>query len=100
MKKLTQYKENLLNEFEARSDEWTYGDFDIRLSEIKLGQNYQHVKEIILSAHESRRWPNTVKRYLLTNFRVFNNVSGEYAEVFREIYSNLSQEEKKYWDVK
>jgi hypothetical protein len=34
---MAQYKEKLLNEFEARSDEWTFADFERRLGEVRKG---------------------------------------------------------------
>jgi hypothetical protein len=34
MSKIPQYKENLLNEFEQRADEWSFGDFERRLGEV------------------------------------------------------------------
>ena len=43
-----QYKEKLLDEFEARTDEWNFSDFETRLSEVKKGTNYQDAKGIII----------------------------------------------------
>jgi hypothetical protein len=52
MAKLAQYKENILNEFEQRTDNWTFGDFENRLPEIKKGANYKDAQGIIFEAHK------------------------------------------------
>lgn len=96
---LAKYKENLLNEFEQRTDDWSFGDLEQRASELKKGTNYQHVKGIISEAHKLGLWPKTVKRYLLTNYKCFGNVSAEYGSVFSEICSSMSEKEKQSWGI-
>jgi hypothetical protein len=96
---LAKYKEKLLNEFEQRTDDWSFGDFEERSSELKPGTNYQHVKGIIIEAHKLGLWPETVKRYLLTNYKSFGNVSCEYNSIFSKIHSSLSEKEKQYWGI-
>jgi hypothetical protein len=95
-----QYKEKLLDEFEARTDEWSFSDFETRLSEVKKGTNYQYAKGIINDAHKIGRWSNTVKRYLITNYNVFGNVSGEFNETFSQVLSSMSDSEKESWGIK
>ncbi|MGM3159397.1 hypothetical protein [Dickeya undicola] len=97
--RMAQYKENLLNEFEARTDEWSYADFERRLTELKRGTNYQHAKSIINDAFKSGKWPMTVKRYLLTNYKSFGNVSAEFTTTFNQIYSSMSDSEKESWGI-
>ena len=99
MAKMAQYKEKLLNEFESREDEWTYGTFEQRLGELRKGTNYQDAKGIIIDAYNSGRYPNVVKRYLFTNFKIHNNVSSEFTEIFNKIYSSMPIEEKKSWGI-
>lgn len=99
MPDLALYKLKLLNEFEAREDEWTFGDFERRLAQVKPATNYQEAKGIINAAHRQGRWPNTVKRYLLTNFKVFGNVSCEFNETFAEVLAALTPQERDYWKV-
>lgn len=99
MAKLAQYKENLLNEFEQRTDAWTFGDFENRLREIRKGASYHDAKPIILEAHKLGKWTKTVERYILTNFRTFGNVSSEFNDVLRDVYSRLSPEDKKGWGI-
>jgi len=96
---MAQYKERLLNEFEARTDEWSFGDFERRLGEVRKGTSYHDAKGIINDAHEAGKWPNTVKRYLLTNYRAHGNVSSEFNETFRQIYLGMSDDEKKDWGI-
>lgn len=99
MANIAQYKEKLLNEFETRDDEWSFGTFEKRLGEIRKGTSYHDAKGIIIDAHNSGRWPNTVKRYLLTNYKAFGNVSSELNRVFNEIYNLMTPEEKKSWGI-
>ncbi|WP_345977580.1 hypothetical protein [Sulfurimonas sp. HSL3-7] len=99
MPKLAQYKERLLNEFEQRTDEWTYGHFENRLSEIRKNTSYHDAKGIISTAHALGKWPNTVRRYILTNYRSFGNVSSELSNVLNDVYSTLSPQDKKYWGI-
>lgn len=97
---MAQYKEKLLNEFEARTDEWSFADFERRLGEVKSGTSYQDAKGIINDAQKSGKWPITVKRYLLTNYKAFGNVSGELTNTFNQIYSSMSDSEKASWGIK
>ena len=97
--KMAKYKENLLNEFEVRSDEWTYADFERRLTELRSGTNYQNAKGIINDAFNCGKWPMTVKRYLLTNYKAFGNVSAEFTTTFNQIYSSMSDGEKESWKI-
>ena len=96
---MAQYKEKLLNEFETKVDEWTYGDFEKRLGEIRKGTTYRDAKGIINDAHKSGKWPVTVKRYLLTNFKVHGNVSSELTTTFNNVFTNMSEDEKKHWGL-
>lgn len=97
---MAQYKEKLLNEFESKTVEWSFADFEKRLGELKSGTNYQDAKGIINDAHKSGKWPITVKRYLLTNYKAFGNVSAEFNTTFNEIYSSMSTSEKASWGIK
>lgn len=96
---IAQYKEKLLNEFEGRPDEWSFGDFERRLGELRKGTSYHDAKGIINDAHSAGKWPNTVKRYLLTNYRVHGNVSSEFNSTFSQICSSLTDSEKQYWGI-
>ena len=93
------YKETLLDEFESRSDEWTFADFERRLGEVRKGTSYHDAKAIINDAHSAGKWPNTVRRYLLTNYRAHGNVSSEFSDTFRQIYSFMADSEKEAWGV-
>ena len=99
MAKLAQYKEKLLNEFEKRTDDWTFGHFEKRLGEIRKNTSYHDAKGIISDAHDSGLYPNTVRRYILTNYRSFGNVSSELNNVLRDVYATLSSQDKKNWDI-
>lgn len=100
MVKIEQYKEWLLNEFESRSDEWSFGAFENRLSEIRKGASYHDAKTVIIEAHDAGLWPNTVNKYILTNYKVFGNVSGELTQILNDVYASLSSEEKIFWKPK
>ena len=99
MARLAQYKEKLLNEFEQRTDDWTSGHFEKRLGEIRKNTSYHDAKGIISDAHDSGLYPNTVKRYILTNYRSFGNVSSELNNVLRDVYETLSSQDKKNWGI-
>ncbi|EPJ48334.1 MAG: hypothetical protein OFPII_06650 [Osedax symbiont Rs1] len=100
MAKLAKYKEKLLNEFESRTDDWSFGDFERRITEIKSGAYYQDAKMAIIEGHRVGSWPNTVQRYLLTNHKAFGSVSIEFHDIFNQICTNLNTEEKKIWDIR
>lgn len=99
MAKLAQYKEKLLNEFEQRTDDWTFGHFEQRLKEVRKNTSYHDAKGIISDAHDSGLYPNTVRRYILTNYRSFGNVSSELNSVLQDVYSTLTPQDKKNWGI-
>ncbi|QXH44951.1 hypothetical protein KSS93_18950 [Pseudomonas xanthosomatis] len=99
MPELALYKVRLLNEFEAREDDWTFGDFERRLTQVKPAANYQDAKGIINAGHRDGRWPKTVKRYLLSNFKVFGNVSVEFSETFSHVMDSLTPQERVQWQL-
>lgn len=99
MPDLALYKITLLNEFETREDEWTFGHFEQRLTQIRPATNYQDAKGIIIAAHQAGKWPNTVKRYLLTNFKAFGNVSSEFNDTFAQVVSGMSAHERAPWGL-
>jgi len=96
---MAQYKEKLLDEFEARTDDWSFADFERRLGGVRQGASYHDAKGIINDANKAGKWPNTVKRYLLTNYRAHGNVSSEFSETFRQIYSSMTDSEKEAWGI-
>ncbi|MFF7063075.1 hypothetical protein [Pseudomonas sp. NPDC008258] len=93
------YKLKLLDEFEDRADPWTFGDFENRLAELWRGASRHDAKGIINMAHKEGRWPRAVKRYLLTNYRVFGNVSSELARTFAEVVVMMSEQERAEWGL-
>lgn len=74
--KLSQIKKNVLNQFEVRSDEWTFSDFERAIS-AAVGGSYQSAKLVIVAADEQGSWPKTVERYIRTNYAAFGNVPVE-----------------------
>lgn len=96
---LALYKLELLDEFENRRDDWTFADFERRLTEKKTPANYQDAKAIIIAAHKEGNWPKAVKRYMLTNQHVHKHVSSEFNEVFTEVVAMLSEKEKQIWGL-
>jgi hypothetical protein len=97
---LANYKIILLNEFEQRTDNWSFGDFENRLSEVRKNSSYHDAKGIIIDAAKNGSWPHTVKRYLCTNYAAFGNVSCELNSAFSQIYSQMSDSEKDSWGFK
>jgi len=92
MAELAKYKVKLLDEFEQRTDSWSFGHFEQRLKELKKDSYYQDAKGIITDAHKAGKWEKTVKRYALSNYIAFGNSSLSF---FNEIWLKLSDEEKK-----
>jgi len=93
------YKLKLLDEFEDRTDLWTFGDFESRLMDLWRGATRHDAKGIINAAHKERRWPRAVKRYLLTNYRAFGNVSSEVERTFDEVLAAMSAQERAQWGL-
>ncbi|MGG5289484.1 hypothetical protein [Pseudomonas shirazensis] len=99
MATMAQYKVRLLNEFEARTDDWSFGQFEHRLTEVKVDTYYQDAKGIIIDAHKAGKWPKTVKRYLLTNYKAFGNVSSEFNDTFDQVLAGMTPDEKALWGL-
>ncbi|MEW9678573.1 hypothetical protein [Pseudomonas sp. TE50-2] len=99
MPELALYKVKLLDEFEAREDDWSFGHFERRLTQVKPAANYQDAKGIIKAAHLANNWPNTVKRYLLSNYRAHGNVSSELTETFMQVLASLTPQEMQVWKL-
>lgn len=96
MPKISKTKTAVLDAFESRSDDWTFADFEESL-EKAMGPsygNYQTAKGVILDAHATKRWPRTVKRWILTNHRSFGNLPVEMQQILNDIYPFLTQKEK------
>ena len=90
MGKISQTKINVLDQFEARTDEWKFGDFESALEQAmgKNYGNYQTAKMTILEADKDGRWPRTVEQYVRSNFKAFGNLPIELNQCGRRL--NLS----------
>lgn len=102
MAELSQAKQRVLNRFENRTDDWSFGEFETALKE-EMGSrygNYQTAKFTIIDADKSGKWPKTVARYVLTNFQLFGNSPGELSGICSRLFSSMSEEEKKGWQPK
>jgi len=99
MSKLSTTKVQVLDQFEARTDEWSFGAFEKALEQAMGGRygNYQTAKSTIAEADHDGRWPNTVKRYVLSNYRAFGNSPAELTSISTRILAGLTEEEKSYW---
>ncbi|WP_233444391.1 hypothetical protein [Pseudomonas monteilii] len=93
------YKLKLLDEFDDRTDLWTFGDFESELMVLWRGAKQHDAEGIIKAAHKERCWPRAVKRYLLTNYRVFGNVSSELQQTFAEVVATMSVQERAEWGL-
>lgn len=74
--KISQAKQAVLNRFEARTDEWSFGDFDRAITAAARG-DHQTGKLTIVQADEQGSWPKTVERYIRTNYAALGNLPGE-----------------------
>lgn len=93
------YKLKLLDEFEDCRDPWSFGHFENRLMDLWRGATRHDAKGIINTAHKEGRWPRTVKRYLLTNYKAFGNVSAELGQTFAEVLVSMTAQEKAEWGL-
>ena len=101
MSKLSQTKRTVLDHFESRTDDWTFGDFE-RALEQAIGSryvNYQTAKLTIKSAAKEGLWPNTVKRYVLTNFAAFKSSPAELTTICAQHLTNMGEAEKQKWGI-
>lgn len=73
---ISQQRQKVLDHFEARADDWSFGAFE-RAITAETGGNYQDAKLTIFLAKEQGRWPKTVKRYMQTLHAAFGNLPGE-----------------------
>ncbi|WP_244788337.1 hypothetical protein [Cupriavidus pauculus] len=102
MAKLSKTKQSVLNQFESRTDEWSFADFD-RVFIAEVGgrhTNYQDAKMAISAAHKEGLWPKTVARYILTNYRSFGSTPGELIAAGRDVVASLSAAERAEWKLK
>ena len=79
MSNMSQQKIRVLDAFEARTDDWTYGDFERALEE-SMGaryRNYQDGKMTIIEANREGHWPKTVERWIRSNHKAFGNLPSE-----------------------
>mgnify|MGYP001146516132 CR=1 FL=1 len=98
---LSQAKIRTLDRFEARSDDWRFGEFEAILEQ-EMGKryaNYQDAKMTIIEANKIGNWPKTVKRYILTNYIAFGNCPAEFTDILRGYLENMTSEEKKVWGL-
>jgi methionyl-tRNA synthetase len=73
--------------FEARTDDWTFHDFERELKK-SMGNdygNYQDAKMTIIEAYRDGHWPKTVERYLQTNYQAFGNLPAEMNEMGHQL---------------
>lgn len=101
MSRLSKTKINVLDEFESRMDSWSFSDFE-RALEAAMGSqygNYQTSKMTILNADKDGKWPNTVKRYILSNYKVMGNSPSELVSVCSRIISTMSESDKSEWGL-
>lgn len=99
MSKISKTKIEVLNQFESRTDEWTYGAFEKALEQAMGARyvNYQSAKMAIVEADSEGRWPNAVKRYVLSNYRAFGNSPVELIPIATRLLAGLTEKEKDYW---
>lgn len=89
---LAEYKIQLLDEFEKRTDEWKSPEFETRLIEINPKAYYKDAQGIISEAHSLERWPKTVKKYVISNYISWG--SSSQTRILNEILLKLPFEEQ------
>lgn len=79
MSKISQQEKIVLDEYELRNDNWTFGDFEKSL-EKSMGAsygNYQTAKLTIIHADQEGAWPKTVEGWIRSNHKAFGNLPVE-----------------------
>jgi len=86
MSDITQAQVQVLDAFEARTDTWTFGDFDNAIEEAMgpVYGNYQTAKLVIILADRLGRWPKTVEGWIRSNFKAFGNLPAEMIAIGRK----------------
>ncbi len=97
MAHLALYKLKLLDHFEDRRDAWTFADFESSLLKAWRRATRDDAKAIIHAAHKEGCWPKTVKRYVLTHYQVFGNVSAQLSATFADVVASISSQERAQW---
>ncbi len=64
MTKMAKYKIKLLDKFENKQEDWNFGDLERDLIESRKNTSYHDAKSIIIEAHKSGKYKNTVKQYI------------------------------------
>lgn len=70
--------------FYNKSQNYSYGDIENDFNSI--GINYQYLKLLFLMFYENRQYVPVIKQYLATNYEAYGNVSGEYVEIYNELF--------------
>ena len=78
---ISKAKMAVLDAFEARTDEWKFGEFEQAIVDAIGKGYYQDGKLAILLADQDGRWPKTVERYIRTNYASFGNVPVELIKI-------------------
>ncbi|WP_422473667.1 hypothetical protein [Endozoicomonas sp. ALB032] len=102
MSKLSQTKRCVLDQFESRTDDWTFGAFEQALKKATGNSygNYQTAKLTINSAAKEGLWPKTVKRYVLTNFAALGSSPAELTSICTQYLTSMDKAEKQRWGIK
>ncbi|MGV8803487.1 MAG: hypothetical protein ACWA6Y_00825 [Polaromonas sp.] len=93
MSKLSQTKIVVLDSFESRTDDWTFGDFEKAL-EAAMGKNYgnyQTAKMTIVEADKEGRWPMTVSKYVLSNYSAFGSSPVELSAICKRLLAEKAE---------
>lgn len=86
MGKLSNAKITVLDEFENRSDDWDYGDFEKALK-VAMGKRYggyQKAKMVIVDADKDGQWPHVVEQYV-RSYEALDNIPCELNAIARRL---------------
>jgi len=71
-----------------------------RLTQVKPAANYQDAKGIINAIRRGGSSPKTMKRYLMSNDKVFGNVSGEFNAALADMLVSLTPQRRVLWNCR
>lgn len=98
MSHISDRKRLLLDEFEARTDDWLFSAFEQAFKE-KTSQNFHDAKDLIADADADGHWPKTVKRYILTNYAALGNCSIPLDEICSRLLESMTIQERAHFGI-
>lgn len=76
---------NIMQHFEQMPEQ-NFSYEDVENAFLEIGIDYQMIKSLFLIFYSRWIYIKTIKVYLQTNYKTFGNVSGEYVDMYNELF--------------